>query len=158
MIKDKSRRKLSLYEYFEALQYEYLIAELRYKIYTRTKDKNYWLRVMEGKKVRIKDISDRNHLPTIFSDEEMKRDFEFVIYKKNIPNFFYKNDEQRLQQEFSDLLHFFKKGIDVKCNVYGEIKVGKIHTYNPFNKIISVILNGTEDKIQLPIADVQRIM
>lgn len=62
-------RNLSVAEYFDVIQKEYYIAEFRKKIYYNPKDKRYYGRVMEHKKLKIDDIASRNHLKSIFNDE-----------------------------------------------------------------------------------------
>lgn len=63
-------RNLSVAEYFIVIQKEYLIAEFRKKIYYSKNDKNYYQRVMNGKREKIEKISKRNHLDNIFNNEE----------------------------------------------------------------------------------------
>ena len=65
----KKTRNLSVAEYFDVIQREYYIAEFRRKIYYSPKDKRYYGRVMEHKRVKIEDIAKRNHLDSIFTSE-----------------------------------------------------------------------------------------
>lgn len=64
-------RNLSIAEFFSVLQKEYLIAEFRKKIYFKKSDKIYYQRVMDGKKEKINNIAQRNHLNSIFSDSKL---------------------------------------------------------------------------------------
>ena len=52
----KKTRNLSVAEYFLVIQKEYLIAEFRKKIYFSKNDKNYYQRVMNGKREKIEMI------------------------------------------------------------------------------------------------------
>ena len=71
-------RNLSVAEYFLVIQKEYLIAEFRKKIYFSKNDKNYYQRVMNGKREKIEIISKRNRLDNIFNNsakmEEMRNE------------------------------------------------------------------------------------
>lgn len=60
-------RNLSVAEYYNIIQCEYLIAEFRKKIYYNPKDKHYYQRVMKHKAEKINDIAKRNHLDSIFN-------------------------------------------------------------------------------------------
>lgn len=64
-------RNLSVAEYYSVIQQEYLIAEFRKKIYYNPKDKNYYQRVMSHKEDKIRDISVRNHLESIFTNPDL---------------------------------------------------------------------------------------
>lgn len=76
-MKNKTRN-LSTAEYFIVIQKEYLIAEFRKKIYFSKNDKNYYQRVMNGKREKIESISKRNRLVNIFNNsakmEEMRNE------------------------------------------------------------------------------------
>lgn len=156
---DKQRsRKLTIYEFFEILQIEFIVAELRVKIYERHSDKEYWRKVMEGKRKTIEDIAQRNGLPTIFSDDDMKRDFEYRVYKDNIPKFYYRSEEHRLRQEFNDLSYYFKAGVEVRIDLGGDVQVGTVKNYRPFDTNMTVVVKSTGENVTLPIQDVQRIL
>ena len=58
----KKTRNLSVAEYFDVIQREYYIAEFRRKIYYSPKDKRYYGRVMEHKKVKIEDLLERGEI------------------------------------------------------------------------------------------------
>lgn len=77
-----SRRKdrdLSLVEYLEQLQKEYVYFEFKKKIYPNPEDVQHFQNVMDAKENKIRDISERNRLETIFTSEEkldfLRRDF-----------------------------------------------------------------------------------
>lgn len=68
-------RDISILEYFKALQQEYLYFEVKSKIYPSSKDKAYFKKVMEYKKNKIEDISNKNNLDSIFNSEAILEDF-----------------------------------------------------------------------------------
>ena len=63
-------RNLSVAEYYQTIQREYLISEFRRKIYFSPKDKKYYQRVMTHKAEKINEIAERNHLDSIFTNTE----------------------------------------------------------------------------------------
>lgn len=82
------RKHLSVAQYFQVIQKEYLIAEFRRKIYPHRKDKDYWSRVMRGKKKKIEEIAQRNGLESIFSDRDYMIRERGLLYDGNgNPNF-----------------------------------------------------------------------
>lgn len=150
-------RNLSVYEFFNVLQLEWIVAELRIRIYPKKKDKEYWGKVKEGKRVIIESIAEKNHLPTIFSDDEMKRAFELKIYlPEGAPNFVYKDDDNKKGQEPFDLIYYFSKGSEVRFDWYGDVRVGKIKSYVPFNETLAVEYEGTD--LTLDVKKVSRIL
>lgn len=92
-------RNLSVAEYFLVIQKEYLIAEFRKKIYFSKNDKNYYQRVMNGKREKIEIISKRNRLDNIFNNsdkmEEMRNELfdrlgkpKFEMSQTDIDNYY----------------------------------------------------------------------
>lgn len=155
--KKPKSRNLSVYEFFKILQLEWIVADLRVRIYPKKKDKEYWVKVKEGKRVIIESIAEKNHLPTIFSDDEMKRAFEALVYlAEGVPNFVYKDDINRNAQEPFDLLYYFHKGAEVRFDWYSEIKVGKVKSYVAFSDTVTIEFDNQE--APLPISKVTRIL
>lgn len=153
--KDKSR-SLSAYQFYQILQQEWLSADLRSRLYPK-KDKEYWNKVKEGKEKIINQIAEKNHLPTIFIDEEMKRIFELQMYGiEGIPKFSYKNEADRLKQEPLDLTYYFSKGAEVRCEVYGEQKIGLIRSYQPYSDTVAVTVDNAV--VKFPVNKVTRIL
>lgn len=154
--KEKSRHQ-STFEYFEILQLEWFVADLRAKIYPKIKDKEFWKKTREGKKITIQDIAIRNNLPSIFDDDQLEHVLRKKIYRdESYPNFIYRNHDHKLNQEYYDLLYYFNPGSEVRFEMYGEMKVGKVKEYKPFEKNVTVVLDGREEK--LPILKVTRIL
>lgn len=73
-------RNLSVAEYFVVVQQEYLMAEFRRKIYVRRSDKAYYKRVMDGKREKIEQIAQRNHLDSIFTSEERLAEMKAELF------------------------------------------------------------------------------
>lgn len=151
-------RHLGTLEFFEILQIEWLNAELRHKIYPRLKDKKFWEKVLNGKKVTIEKIAEKNFgLPTIFTDENLRRDLEKKVYRDTTyPTFIYRNEEHKLEQEYYDMLYYYNKGTNVRCFIYEDVKIGKVVSYKPFETFITVLVDGKEEK--LPTSKVARIL
>lgn len=121
MDKQNATRHLSVAEYFLQVQKEYLIADFRRKIYFSPKDKNYWARVCEYKKVRITKISERNKLHSIFNSEEklneLRRELfdsfgrpKFPLTDKDESNYYANGNEFSYQGEIYILDQVGKDG------------------------------------------------
>lgn len=83
----EERKNLSVVEYYEALQREYLIAEFRSKIYISPNDKRYYRRVMRHKREKIEDIAQRNNLDSIFTSEAKQREYRDSLFEHGKPLF-----------------------------------------------------------------------
>ena len=146
-------RHLSTYEYYEIVQIEYICAILRAKIYPKPQDKEYWNKVATSKKVVIENISERNRqLPSIFTDSDLESALQRRVYRENTyPIFVYKNEEQKLNQEYLDLCYYYGKGSDVRFldEDSGEYVVGKVKEYKPFSSTLIVIYNEKEVKTKV---------
>lgn len=95
-------RNLSVAEYFDVIQKEYYIAEFRKKIYYNPKDKRYYGRVMDHKKQKIEDIASRNHLKSIFNDEEK------AVAMRN--SLFDELGRPKFEMSETDLNNYYSKG------------------------------------------------
>jgi hypothetical protein len=144
-------KDLSIAEYLDVLQREYLIAEIRHKIYPKISDKNYWERVMDGKREKIEDICFRNRINSIFdSDVEKKRLYLQVYPETGIPNFIYKDDLQRYGEgefpglEQSDITNYYSTGSEVRVDYQGERKFGKIVDFDYLKLLVGVLIEGLE--------------
>lgn len=159
--KEKSRQ-IGIYQYFEVLQLEWICCELRTRIYKKESDKNYWKRVLEGKRKTIENIAERNKLPTIFDDEDLFLVLKSRIYKDtSYPNFMYKDDIQKASMYDWDLFYYYYKGTTVRYEYYGESLIGVIT--KPLNltlepKMIELKCNTTAEVLKLPIEVVTRII
>lgn len=153
----KKSRKQTVYEFFQTLQVEWIVADLRSRIYPQVSDKAYWTKVKDGKRVIIDNIAEKNFLPTIFVDSEMKRALENKVYRdKGIPSFMYKDEDHERIQKPLDLTYYYAKGVDVRFELYGEQRVGKVKSYVPFAATITVTF---EDKdLSIATEEVTRII
>ena len=154
----KKSRFLSTYELFEVLQIEYLCCILRARIYPKSKDKDYWNRVAEGKKTTILSISNRNHdLPNIFTDSDLESALSRRIYRENTyPTFVYRDETHKQNQEYLDLCYYYNKGVEVRFTLNDEMKVGKVKNYRPFNSTLEITYEGED--IKIPVSNCVRIL
>lgn len=147
----KKSRHLSILDFFENLQIEYIQADLRHKIYPKLKDKAYWGKVKEGKKATIEKLAEKNSLPSIFSDEMMLRTFEKRVYRDiSYPLFTYRDENHKMEQEYYDLKYYYNQNADVRIDLDGEVLIGKISKeYIPFHQQLSITVQGKEEKYAL---------
>lgn len=142
-MESKKTRNLSTYEYLQVLQIEYIVAELRKKVYVKKKDKEFYKRVLVGKEKKIKDICLRNSLPSIFTSEESKGKCYSEVYNPySYPEFHYKNDEQVQEFKAKDFYYYYYKGSDFRVNVEGNIMVGTLVSVNEESKVAYIKLKG----------------
>lgn len=144
-----NNRRLSIYEYFQKLQLEFVVAELRSKIYFRPQDKEYWQSVMAKKRKNIEDIVSKNNLPSIFDDKDVKRQYEndvFLDSEKYFPSFNYRDEEQKRKIEIWDHINYYSLGSQFRCVIENEIIVGKIIYYEAFAKNIKIETESGEQK------------
>ena len=154
-------RNISVFDFFKQLQLEYLSAELRFKIYPSKKDKKYWSsRVMEGKKVIIENIAHRNNLKTIFNDPETKEQYDCILIQRNkIPNFCYKDNNQKNEIHYFDLQNYFAIDSHVlfSLNENSEDIIGKIKEYKPYN-LFATVVNEDNKEFKVKIEFIKRIL
>lgn len=143
-------RNLSAIQLFDILQQEYIVCELRAKIYPLQKHKDYWIDLMEKKKEKIIDISNRNKLFSIFDNKQLKLDFEDkIIPKIGFPNFIYRDDHQRLSQEKWDIHNYYLP--KQKVSVYSSTKtiVGIIISVDFLNKKVKVLVDNNKEEFNI---------
>jgi len=122
----KSRHQ-SLYDFLECLQLEYVTVELRSKIYPSISDKKYYKKVMGYKLEKVEDIALRNDLPTIFNNDEKRREiYEMVYTKFGAPTFSYKDNDDKNKFVETDLLNYFAIGAEVRIQEEEGIQIGVI--------------------------------
>lgn len=152
-------RHLSTFEFFEVVQVEYICAILRARIYIRPKDKNHWNKVAQGKRVVIEQIAARNSLPSIFTDSDLESTLNRKVFRENNhPQFVYRDEDQKREQEYYDLFHYYSKGTDVRFDNDGETVVAKITNYTPFSKNITIKLLGTDKNMDIDIKRITRVL
>lgn len=153
----KGDRNLSMFDFFEVLQLEFIIAELRKKIYPKKKDKDFYKKVMDEKKRRIEDISFKNHnLPSIFNDQSKREEKYREIYQEyGPPIFMYKDNEQKVEQENKDFYYYYYPESEVKfIDEEKQIKIGTIKICNLKAKIVEIEL---KDTTTIRVVDIEKI-
>ena len=135
-------RELTVFQLFEILQEEYIVCELRAKIYPLQKHKDYWINTMKMKKEKILDIARKNSLPCLFDNDNLKRDFtNRVIPEIGYPKFLYKDQHQQLLQEKWDLHNYYIRDAEVTVmDEEGKTHKGTIITVNFNEKKINIKL------------------
>lgn len=105
-------RNLSPIEYLRQLEVEWWICNLRRKIYPEKKLKNYYDRVANNKRDRIKEICVRNSIPSIFDDRNLMQELNhrFTI-TGGMPRF--------SGQTETDIINYYYPGVEVRCIVPG---------------------------------------
>ncbi len=154
-------RNIPLSEFLEVLQLEYVVAQLRSKIYFKPKDKTFWgERVLEGKRKKINDILERNPgTPSIFdSPKEADRIKSLIFREWGMPNFYYRDEEQRLELEIKDFFNYFSKGASVKVRSDKDIRTGVIISTDENRQFVTVKIRGEEKKSQIHITNLSRII
>lgn len=158
MEQDKIKtRHLSIYQFFDTLQSEYLILELRSKIYPAISDKEYYKRVMEQKKEKILDIASKNYLPSIFDDPEIKNHKRAEIYKPfGMPNFIYKDEEHKKRFASLDKKYYYLPESEVRITVDGELKVGIIESVDfHLNK---AVIKCDKESFEMSLDHISRVL
>jgi hypothetical protein len=151
-------KSLTIYEYFCQLQLEYVVAELRTKIYFRQEDKEYWKSICEKKKKNIENIVLKNNIPSIFDDPDLRNEYDYKVFlDKNFPIFTYRDEENRKKQEFWDYVNYYSKGSEFRCEIDGEIIIGVITYYEPFAKKIKIKVNNIEKPFYVNVDNCKRL-
>lgn len=115
MQEHKGSRKLNVKELFHILQLEYINCLIRLKIYYRPKDIAFWEKTALHKKSIIQDIALKNNFYSIFDDEKIMEDYKKkVIREFGIPDFIYKNEDHKSEQEYWDYVNFFSIDSEVE--------------------------------------------
>jgi len=146
-------RQLSIYEYYNQLQLEYLSAEIRSKIYKNESDVKYWQTIMAHKRNKILDIALRNKLQSIFDSKEKYNELISQILVWGIPKLQYRDIVQERRLKKRDLYHYFKPGTDVKVKNGSGVLIKKIEWYDLDKNLIKL-----KDDLIVNINDVCRLV
>ena len=140
MAAEENKKNLSAFQYLERLQQEFIVAELRHKIYTYEKDKKYWSKVMKGKESIINQISKRNLLPNIFNNEELKNKiYSTIVTEFGLPHFVYKDSKQYEDLVKIDIQLYYRKGSEVRYkSPNNTTELGIIKSFNLQAKLVEV--------------------
>lgn len=152
-------RDLSTYEYLQILQVEYIVAELRRKVYVKKKDKDFYKRVLTGKEKKIKDICLRNSLLSIFDCDETKaKCYKMVYMPSGYPSFHYKNDDQVQEFKVKDFYYYYYKGSDFRVDVEGNIMIGALSSVDEENNVAYIKLKGDSELTPFTLNVIARII
>jgi hypothetical protein len=75
-----NNRNLSILDYLKQLQLEYLLYELRIKIYPKSEDKKQYKKILDYKENKILDICKKNSLDNMFTNGEILKEIESDFY------------------------------------------------------------------------------
>lgn len=162
MKNNQSSRDLSIFDFFESLQKEYICAEIRTKIFQK-KYTLYWQNAMIGKRKKIEDIGSKNRLKTIFnSKEEYLKIFSQIIPEWGEPVFCYRDEVQKEKLERWDKIFFYNKKSEIKIlNENLTVSIGYIAdnsmVMNEF-PVLSVRVRGEKKFFLVPLKRVMRIL
>lgn len=140
-------RNIPISEYLEELQLEYFTNELKSKIYTKRKDREFYKRVAGHKRLKIEDICKRNSLPSIFTDGQVNSDIRKRVYLEVGPPSFLKDEE---------LSMYYRIGEPVKIVLEDKVSIGVVKG-NLNSNVISVQVKGENSQFFAPIKRVTRI-
>jgi len=122
---------LSLVSYLKQLQIEYVITELRRRIYPYQQDKNFYSKLIIWKKIKIDDISLRNRLPNIFDNETVKKEIYLEVYGSGgYPKFYYSDKLPESIFGTLDKKNYYFEGEDVSVVINNETIVCKSLGYD----------------------------
>lgn len=124
-------RNLSIAEYFDVLQEEYLVAEFRKKVYYSPKDKAFYNRVMMHKRDKIDNISKRNNLDSIFTSEQK--------YNEVFNRLFDHIGKPKFQMTEKDVINYYNVGNEFSYE-------GKVWILDQIGENNSLILYNRSEK------------
>lgn len=151
-------RHLSIVDYLDQLQKEFVSAEIRFKVSKTESDKEYFRTIMKHKETKIIDIANRNKIKSIFSDKEIKDTFYNTILDFGLPKYEYRDEYQKQRLINKDRKNYFNQGSDVKINIGETILVGKIKNVDFNNSVALCSFRGEgEDKI-VSFENIKRIL
>lgn len=130
-------RDLSLADYYEILQKEYISYHIRAKVYPE-EYANKYRKYCVCKREKIEKISNKNGLPSIFNLMSLRqRFFDEFFNLYGLPNFEYRDEKSRHIMGRWDKEYWFGTGVSIKVKTEDEILVVTVHhniTY--FNRVV----------------------
>lgn len=144
-------RILSKMEFFNVLQEEYLIADIKKRIYFSPADKRYYEKVMEGKRTKIIDLSEKLKSGNIFNDKAIEKKFkDKLLPSKGLPQF---------QMSGDDLRNYFAPEAIVKIWISEQEQLpGSIVSADLERNILRVKLRGEKDERVVSVHHVNRVV
>lgn len=129
-------RHISVYDYLQALQQEYICLEIRNKIYVHKNDRDYFKKLMEKKKQNIVALATKNTLTSIFDE-----DFEYLtVWNKIVPEYGMPNFIYNIVNVSEKQLSFPYKGTVVE--VIGTSQYGVTERVNFSDNTVTINLDG----------------
>ena len=111
MIEKRKSRSISLMDYYEILQLEFLSYYFRYMFYEREVDKDKYRDFCKKKRESIEKLSLRNCFGNIFTDEATKEKYlKKFLNEKGMPNFTYRDEHQKKHLGYWDKVYMFRSG------------------------------------------------
>lgn len=144
-------RNISMYNYLNTLQKEYLVMEIRAKIYPIITDKKYYKAIMLHKEIKIRDIARRNYLDCIFDKAVVRANLEGeIINKRGLPNFTYRDERVKSKFAQKDIAYYFLHDTDIKV-FFGEddcnFEIGTIKSFDETSMTVTVRLKGGKEVV-----------
>lgn len=150
-------RDISLVDYYHNLQLEFVSYFVRAKTY-RKDYVEFYNKICEGKRDKIKNISSRNNLPSIFDNEDLKNQcVSKFLNNMGLPNFLYKNAEVQKKMECWDKFNYFSKGVSVKVVISGRVILGTITKNDTNHEVLSVNILDSNVVNDFHYSDVARL-
>lgn len=164
LLDKRKSRDQRFYEFFITLQKEYIVAELRKKIYPDVTGKKKSEEIMSGKKKKIFDMSMKNRIGTIFPDmklgemslydEELRIKLYHEVYGDfGIPQFIYRDKSQEDKLGKKDRNCYWMLGSEVATR---DNKIGNLQNVD-FERSICFVKIGNK-LIDYNFNDVKRIL
>lgn len=150
-------RKLSILEYLDQLQKEFVMYELRIKIYKNSTDIEYFKKSINLKKEKIIEISDRNQLDNIFNNNDLKKEYYLKINSFEGPYFEYRDFFHKKKLLEKDLFYYYYPESDIKIKDKN-ILIGKIKTTDFIKKICLCSIKGQEKDKYVTFNNISRIL
>jgi hypothetical protein len=160
----RKSRDLGFNKYFITLQLEYIVAELRKKIYPDLSGKNKSKEIMAGKMKKIKDIAMRNSLKTIFPDfnlgevsmydEDLRIKLYREIYGGHYPNFIYRDDDQKRKLGYKDKKCYYMLGTEFQ--IIDTNKTGTLQVVDIENNVCYMRVG--DEAIKYKLSEIKRIL
>jgi len=140
-------RNIPLMELYSALQMEFISYYLRSKIYCKDFVENY-AKICDQKKIKINTISNRNNIPSIFSNENYKKRYlNKFLGSEGFPKFTYKDDDIKFKMQRWDKYYYYCKGTSVSFkDLDDNIILGVIEHNDKNNSIVILIDEFGESK------------
>lgn len=143
-------RHISMLKFLDVLVFEFFQAKTRSSIYTKKSDKTYWLKVSDYKKEKILDISNRNRMGSIFSDE--------TLYAKKYEEFFPEREMPLFLENDKDYSLYFNLMAEVVVNHDNTVHAGIIESYTDDSKFLNVRIIDNNKLVCKELRLVKRIL